>query len=76
MPYSVWNLTISKIIVSIENETKVFEKQWSSGLIMLAPNESYTVQFEVGHEKIENINITIRVLSEEGVECTWSGIPS
>ena len=76
MPYSVWNLTISKIIVTIENETKVFEKQWSSGLIVLAPHESYTVQFEVGHEEIENINITVRVLSEEGVECTWSGIPS
>jgi len=76
MPYSVWNLTISKIIVSINNETEVFEKQWSSGLVVLAPDESYTIQFEVGHEKIENVNITINVLSEEGVKCTWSGIPS
>jgi len=76
MPYSVWNLTISKIIVSFENETKIFEKQWSSGLIVLAPNESYTVRFEIGYEKFENVNITVKVLTEEGVECTWSGIPS
>ena len=75
MPYSIINLTITKIIVSFENGTQICVKEWSPGFMILAPNESCNVSFEIDKRLID-MNITVTITTEEGIEFIWSGIPS
>ena len=75
LPYSIINLTITKIMVSFENGTQICVKQWSPGFMMLAPNESCNISFEVD-KRLLDTNITVSVITKEGIEFIWSGIPS
>ena len=76
MPYSLWNLTIINVTINMNDGTNALEKQWSPGLIVLAPNQSYSLIFEVGKEDFTGVKINIVVTTSEGVEGTWSGTPS
>ena len=75
MPYSIINLTITKIIVSFENGTQICVKEWSPGFMILAPNESCDISFEID-KRLVDVNITVTITTEEGIEFIWSGIPS
>jgi len=75
MPYSIINLTITKIIVSFENGTQICVKEWSPEFMILAPNESCNIIFEID-KRLVDMNITVTITTEEGIEFIWSGIPS
>jgi len=75
MPYSIINLTITKIIVSFENGTQICVKEWSPGFMILTPNESCDISFEID-KRLFDVNITVTITTEEGIEFIWSGIPS
>lgn len=72
--YSVWNLTISKIIITLPGQTEPLEQQFPENLIILKPNES-SVLLCVCNWKEEHLgeNITVTVVTEEGIEVSWQG---
>ncbi len=72
--HSVWNLTISKVIVTLPNQTEPLEQQFPENLIILKPNES-TVLLCLCNWKEEHLgkNITVTVVTKEGIEASWQG---
>jgi hypothetical protein len=72
--YSVWDLTISKIIITLPNQTEPLEQQFPENLIILKPNES-AVLLCVCNWKEEQLgeNITVTVVTKEGIEVLWQG---
>jgi len=72
--YSVWNLTISKVIITLPNQTEPIEQQFPENLIILKPNES-AVLLCVCNWKEEHLgeNITVTVVTKEGIEASWQG---
>ncbi len=72
--YSVWNLTISKIIITLPNQKEALEQQFPENLIILKPNES-TVLLCLCNWKEEHLgkNITVTVVTKEGIEVSWQG---
>jgi hypothetical protein len=72
--YSVWNLTISKVIITLPNQTEPIEQQFPENLIILKPNES-TVLLCLCNWKEEQLdeNITVTVVTKEGIEASWQG---
>jgi len=75
LPYSTIDLTITKITVSFENGTQICVKEWSPGFMILAPNESCNMSFEID-KRLVDMNITVTITTEEGIEFIWSGTPS
>jgi len=72
--YSVWNLTISKVIITLPDQTEPIEQQFPENLIILKPNES-TVLLCLCNWKEEHLgkNITVTVVTKEGIEASWQG---
>jgi hypothetical protein len=72
--YSEWNLTISKVIITLPDQTEPLEQQFPENLIILRPNES-TVLLCLCNWKEEQLgkNITITVVAKEGIEASWQG---
>jgi len=72
--YSVWNLTISKIIITLPGQTEPLEQQFPENLIILKPNESSVLlcvcNWKEGHL---GENITVTVVTKEGIEASWQG---
>jgi hypothetical protein len=73
--YSVWNLTISKITITLPNQTESLEQQFPENLIVLKPNESSVLLCVCNWEE-EHLgeNITVTVVTKEGIEVSWQGI--
>jgi len=72
--YSVWNLTISKVIITLPNQTESLEQQFPENLIILKPNESAVLLCVCNWEE-EHLgeNITVTVVTKEGIEASWQG---
>jgi hypothetical protein len=72
--YSVWNLTISKVIITLPNQPESLEQQFPENLIILKPNES-AVLLCVCSWEAEHLgeNITVTVVTKEGIEVSWQG---
>lgn len=72
--YSVWNLTISKVVITLPNQAEPIEQQFPENLIILKPNES-SVLLCVCNWKEEHLgeNITVTVGTKEGIEVLWQG---
>lgn len=72
--YSVWNLTISKVMITLPNQTEPLEQQFPENLIILKPNESAVLLCLCSWEA-EHLgeNITVTVVTKEGVEASWQG---
>ena len=71
--YSAINLTISKIIVIFENQTEPSIMQLSPGLTVAIGNKTF-IFFPI--ETAPQGNITVEVITDEGIEASWSGVPS
>jgi len=73
--YSVCNLTISKVVITLPDQGEPLEQQFQENLIILKPNES-TVLLCVCNWKEEHLdeNITVTVVTKEGIEASWQGI--
>ena len=74
LPCSMINLTISRVTVTFENQT-VTQMQITPGQIMILIGEKAFVLFPV---KLEDSigEVTVKVLTEEGIEAYWSGTPN
>ncbi|MCD6241461.1 hypothetical protein J7K27_08130 [Candidatus Bathyarchaeota archaeon] len=75
LPCSMVNLTISRITVTFENQTVTAQMQITPGQIMILIGEKAFVLFPV---KLEDSigEVTVKVVTEEGIEAYWSGTPS
>ena len=71
--YSAINLTISKIVVTFENQTDPSIMQLSPGLTVVIGSETF-IFFPI--ETAPQGNITVEVITDEGIEASWSGVPS
>jgi len=72
MPYSVLNLTITKVIVTLENQTTPIEMQITPGQIVVAIGEEKFVYFPI---KIEPVGeVVVKVITEEGIEASSSNV--
>ena len=71
--YSAINLTISKIIVTFENQTEPSIMQLSPGLTVAIGSETF-IFFPT--ETAPEGNITVEVITDEGIEASWNGVPS
>jgi len=72
--HSVWNLTISKVIITLPNQTEPLEQQFPENLIVLKPNESAVLLCVCNWEEEQlGKNITITVVTKEGIEASWEG---
>jgi len=74
LPCSMINLTISRVTVTFENQT-VTQMQITPGQIMILIGEKAFVLFPV---KLEDSigEVTVKVVTEEGIEAYWSGTPN
>jgi len=72
MHYSAINLTISKIIVTFENQTEPSIMQLSPGLTVAIGSETF-IFFPT--ETAPQGDITVEVITDEGIEASWSGVP-
>ena len=74
LPCSMINLTISRVTVTFENQT-VTQMQITPGQIMILIGEKAFVLFPV---KLEDSigEVTVKVVTEEGIEACWSGTPN
>lgn len=72
--YSVWNLTISKVVITLPDQTESLEQQFPENLIILKPNESAVLLCVCNWEE-EHLgeNITVTVVTNEGIEASWQG---
>jgi len=70
--YSVWNLTISKVIITLPNQTEPLEQQFPENQIIVKPDEKVALLFAFDWEKYLDANITITVITKEGVEASTS----
>jgi len=75
LPCSMINLTISKVTVTFENQTVTIQMQITPGQIMILIGEKAFVLFPV---KLEDSidEVTVKVVTEEGIEAYWSGTPN
>jgi len=75
LPCSMINLTISRVTVTFENQTVTTQMQITPGQIMILIGEKAFVLFPV---KLEDSigEVTVKVVTEEGVEAYWSGTPN
>ena len=71
--YSVWNLTISKVIVTFENQTEPFEQEFVTGQISVMPGSETSLLCAFNWEELIGKEITVKVITEEGIEASWSG---
>ena len=71
--YSAINLTISKIVVTFENQTEPSIMQLSPGQTVAIGSETF-IFFPI--ETAPQGNITVEVITDEGIEASWSGVPS
>jgi len=70
--HSVWNLTISKVIITLPNQTEPLEQQFPENQIIVKPCEKAALLFAFDWEKHLDANITITVTTKEGVEASTS----
>ena len=70
--YSAWNLTISKVIITLPNQTEPLEQQFPENQITVTPGEKVTLLFAFDWEKHLDETITVAVVTKEGVETSTS----
>ena len=71
--YSAINLTISKIIVTFENQTESSIMQLSPGQTLAVGSKTF-IFFPI--ETAPQGKITVEVITNEDIKASWSGVPS
>jgi len=71
MPYSLSNLTISQFVVTVQNESAL-----SNVSIVIMPGETVSIITTVQLGIESGTEVMIKVITEEGIEAQWTGIPS
>ena len=72
MNYSIWNLTISKVVVTFENQTKIFEQNFANQITVEIGQQRFLI---CSVDPLDEY-VTILVETEEGIKASWSGIVS
>jgi hypothetical protein len=72
LDYSVSNLTISKVIITLPDQTEPLEQLFPKNQIIVKPGEKVALLFAFDCGKHLNEIITVTVISEEGVEASTS----
>jgi len=71
--YSVWNLTISKVIIMLPNQTEPLEQQYPENQIIVKPGDVVVLLCVFDWTDQLNDNITVTVITKEGIEASWQG---
>jgi len=70
LDYSVWNLTTSKVIITLQNQTEPLEQMFPKNQMILKPGDRAVLLCLFDWEKHQGENITITVITSEGVEAS------
>jgi hypothetical protein len=68
--HSVWNLTISKVIVTFPNQTEPIEQVFPSNQIIVKPGDEAVLLCSFDWEKYADVSITVSVITAEGIEAS------
>ena len=71
--YSLKNLAISNVTISIQNQNVTLEQTFSEDQIVIRPGETAVLQIAFNWEPYVGQNITVTVSAEEGVSAAWQG---
>jgi len=71
--YSVRNLTILKAIISLQSQSEPLEQVFPENQIVVKPGAKVILLCAFNWEEYLGANITVIVISEEGVEVSWQG---
>lgn len=72
--YSVWNLTISRVIITLPNQTEPLEQQFPENQIIVKPGDK-AILLCVFDWKEEHLgqNITVTIITKEEAQASWQG---
>jgi len=73
LDYSVWNLTISEVKITLQNQSVPLEQTFLKDQIIISPNSEAILLCAYDWIKYPPENITITVITAEGVEASWQG---
>ena len=73
MDYSLWNLTISKVKITLQNQTVLSEQTFSKDQVIINVNSETILLYVYDWIKYPPENITITVITVEGIEASWQG---
>lgn len=71
---SVWNLTISKVIITLSGQTEPLEQQFPENQIIAQPGDNAVLLCVFDWKEYLGKNITVTVITKEGVEASWQGM--
>jgi len=71
--YSLWNLTLSKVKITFQNQIVPLEQTFPKDQILIHPNSEAILLCVYDWEKQPPENITISVITSEGIEASWQG---
>jgi hypothetical protein len=73
LDYSVWNLTISEIKITLQNQSVVLEQTFFKDQIIITPSSEAILLCAYDWIEYPPENITITVITAEGIEASWQG---
>lgn len=73
MDYSVWSLAISKVKITLQNQSVLSEQTFFKDQIIINPNSEAVLLYVYDWITYPPENITITVITAEGVEASWQG---
>jgi hypothetical protein len=71
--YSLWNVTISEVKITLQNQSVVLEQMFPEGQITISPNSEVTLLCAYDWTKYPLDNLTVTVTTAEGAEALWQG---
>ncbi len=73
MNYSLWNLTISKVKITLQNQSILSEQTFFKDQIIINANSTAVLLYAYDWITYPPNNIIITVITVEGVEASWQG---
>lgn len=70
LSYSIWNLTASKVIIALQNQTILVEDMVPENQIIIKPGETAILLCLFDWGKYPNTNIVVTIITAEGVEAS------
>ncbi len=71
--YSVWSVTLSKVTIAFGNDSEPLEQIFPKNQIIIKPGEGVVLLCAFNWEGHLGENITVTVITVEGVEASWQG---
>jgi hypothetical protein len=73
LDYSLRNLTISKVIIALQNQSEQLEQIFPENQIIVKPGDKAVLLCVFDWEEHVGENITVTVITKEGIEASWQG---